>query len=608
MNKYDKRKYIIGAIFLLVLITFICKLFFLQVIDSSYKESAAQNVLRKVISYPSRGLIYDRNQKLLVYNKAAYDLLVTPKNLEPFDTTELCNNLDINKKILTDALKKAKRYSYYKPSVILKQLSPEVYAGLQEQLFRYPGFFVQIRTLREYPKKIAAHALGFVGEVNQKTIDNNFYYSKGDYIGVSGLEKAYEKELRGEKGVNFYLVDVHNQIKGSYKNGEKDTSAILGNDLISTIDRDIQEYAEKLMQNKRGAVVAIEPSTGEILCCYSGPSYDPNLLVGRQRGSNYEKLLIDPIKPLTNRAISASYSPGSTFKVLQALIALNEGVIDPTTSFICNGPNSHPIRCTHFHESPIALEGGIRESCNTYFWNIFKLIIGNAPNAEEGYKKWRNYITSFGLGHTIGTELYGESSGNIPLPTYYDHYFGRHHWNALTIRSLSIGQGEVILTPLQMANTTAIIANRGYYITPHLVKSVKKNDGTIRKLHFKKHLTTINPKYFEPVINGMQQVVNNTNTRYTAFVNGITICGKTGTVQNVHGSDNSAFIAFAPKDHPKIAVAVYVEFGIWGARYAAPIASLIIEKYLNDSIQGTNRKYLEQKMFDTNLLNPNQPK
>ena len=608
MKKYDKRKYIIGAIFLLVIITFICKLFFLQVIDTSYKESAAQNVLRKVISYPSRGLIYDRNKEMLVYNKAAYDLLVTPKNLESFDTTDFCKILRIDKKTLTDGLKKAKRYSRYKPSVILKQISPEIYAGLQEQLFRYPGFFVQIRTLREYPKKIAAHVLGFVGEVNQKIIDHDPYYSKGDYIGVSGLEKSYEKELRGQKGVNYYLVDVHNQIKGSYKDGNKDKSAILGNDLISTIDRDIQEYTEKLMQNKRGAVVAIEPGTGEIICCYSGPSYDPNLLVGRQRGSNYGKLLMDPIKPLTNRAISASYSPGSTFKVLQALIALNEGVIDSTTRFKCNGPNSHPIKCTHFHESPINLVGGIRESCNTYFWNVFKLIIGNAPNAEEGYKKWEKYISSFGLGHTIGTELHGESSGNIPKATYYDHYFGRHHWNALTIRSLAIGQGEIILTPFQMANSTAMIANKGYYITPHLIKSVIKNDGTIYKLNYKKHQTIVNPKYFEPVINGMQQVVDRTNTQYTAHVKGITICGKTGTVENTHGSDNSAFIAFAPKENPKIAVAVYVEFGIWGARYAAPIASLIIEKYLNDSIQGANRKHIEKKMFDANLLSPNQPK
>jgi len=608
VNNYDKRKYLIGAIFILVIFAFICKLFFLQVIDSSYKESAAQNVLRKVISYPSRGLIYDRNQKLLVYNKAAYDLLVTPKNLESFDTTEFCKILKIDKKTLLDELEKAKRYSRYKPSVILKQISPEIYAALQEQLFNYTGFFVQIRTLREYPKKIAAHALGFVGEVNQKIINQNSYYSKGDYIGVSGLEKAYEKELRGKKGVNFYLVDVHNQIKGSYKEGEKDTSAILGNDLISTIDRDLQEYAEKLMRNKRGAVVAIEPNTGEILCLYSGPSYDPNLLVGRQRGSNYRKLLMDPIKPLTNRAISAAYSPGSTFKVLQALIGLNEGVIDSTTKFKCDGPNSRPIKCTHFHESPIDLEGGIRESCNTYFWNVFRLIIGNAQTTEEGYKKWKKYISSFGLGHTIGTELYGESSGNIPLSTYYDHYFGRHHWNALTIRSLSIGQGEIILTPFQMANATAMIANRGYYITPHFVKSIKINDGKLRKLNFKKHQTPVDPKYFEPVINGMQQVVDSTNTRYTAYVKGIKICGKTGTVENVHGSDNSAFIAFAPKNHPKIAIAVYVEFGIWGARYAAPIASLLIEKYLTDTIQGANRKYLEQKMFDANLLSPNQPK
>ena len=608
MDKFAKRKYILGAIFIFIIIIFIIRLFTLQVLDSSYKQYATRNVLRRVINYPARGLIYDRNGKLLVYNKAAYDLLVTPRELVAFDTTEFCNILKIEKEELRDGIKKARKYSTYKPSVIVKQLSPEVYAVLQEKLFKFPGFFVQTRTLREYPQKIAAHMLGYVGEVNQRIINQDPYYSQGDYIGITGLERTYEKELRGSKGVNFYLVDVHNRIKGLYQEGKSDTAAILGNNLTSTIDSDIQEYAEKLMQNKRGAVVAIEPKTGEILCFYSGPSYDPNLLVGRERSKNYQILLNDSLKPLTNRAISAAYSPGSTFKTMNALIALEEGAITPQTSVVCNGPASTPIRCTHYHESPIRLVGAIRESCNSYFWNTYKLMIGLYPTAEEGYNKWRLHLLSFGLGQTLGTEFFGQSAGNIPLSTYYDRYFGRHHWNALTTRSLSIGQGEIILTPLQMANMVTVIANRGYYIEPHLVKAVTDQDGVSRTLTFERKNSTVHSKYFGDVIDGMQQVVDQTNTRYTAHVDGIEICGKTGTIQNNHGSDHSAFIAFAPKDDPKIAIAVYVEFGVWGARHAAPIASLIIEKYLNDSITSPSRKILEQRMFDSNLLNPDQPK
>ena len=607
MDKFAKRKYIVGAIFTTVIVIFILRLFILQVVDSSYKQYATQNVLRRVINYPARGLIYDRNGKLLVYNKAAFDLLVTPREMAAFDTTELCNILKTDKAELTEEIKKAKHYSTYKPSVVVKQLSIETYAFLQEKLFKFPGFFVQARTIREYPRKIAAHMLGYVGEVNQKIINQEPYYTQGDYIGVTGLERAYEKELRGKKGVNFYMVDVHNRIKGPYHEGKSDTAAVLGRNLISTIDGDIQEYAEKLMQNKRGAVIAIEPKTGEILSFYSGPSYDPNLLVGRERSKNYQMLLKDTLKPLNNRAISAAYSPGSTFKTMNALIALQEGAITPSTRFVCNGPESTPIRCTHFHETPISLRGGIRESCNPYFWNTFRSIIGKYPTAEEGYNHWRAQLLSFGLGKRLGTEFYGESAGNIPLPAYYDKYFGKGHWNALTIRSLSIGQGEIILTPLQMANMVAVIANRGYYIDPHLVRAVSEKDGKTKTLKFKRQKCSVDSRYFEDVIEGMQQVVDMTNTRYTAHVNGIAICGKTGTIQNSSGSAHSAFVAFAPREDPKIAIAVYVENGVWGARHAAPIASLIIEKYLNDSISSPARKALEQKMFDSNLLNPHQP-
>ena len=607
MNNFSKRKYLLSAIFILIALIFTIKLFRLQVINNSYKQYATRNVLRRVITYPARGLVYDRNGKLLVYNKASYDLLVTPRELSAFDTTSFCHILDIEKAELVAELTKAKKYSRYKPSVIIKQLSPENYAVLQEMLFRFPGFFVQTRTLREYPEKTAAHVLGYVGEVKRSTIEKDQYYTPGDYIGITGLEKAYEKELRGQKGVSFQLVDVHNRIKGNYNEGKNDTAAIIGQNLISTIESDLQRYAEELMQNKRGAVVAIEPKTGEILCFYSGPSYDPNLLVGRKRSGNYNILLNDTLKPLTNRAISAAYSPGSTFKTMNALIALQEGVINDYTSVVCHGTASSPLRCTHNHETPITLKGAIRESCNPFFWNTFRLIIGKYPTAEEGFKKWRSHVLSFGLGQTLGTEFWGQSKGNIPKSTYYDRFYGQHHWNALTVRSLAIGQGEVILTPLQMANMTAVIANRGYYIEPHLIKAISEKEGATRELDFERKNSTIDSAYFKNVIEGMQQVIELTNARYTTFVDGIEICGKTGTIENTHGSDHSAFIAFAPKDDPQIAISVYVENGVWGSRYAAPIGSLIIEKYLNDSI-ATHRLPIEEKMKNANLLNPIQPK
>jgi len=608
VDKFGKRKYILGAIFAFIVVVFIIRLFTIQVLDSSYKQYATRNVLRPVINYPARGLIYDRNGELLVYNKAAYDLLVTPREVSAFDTVQLCNILKIDKQIFIDELKKAKKYSRYKPSVIVKQLSPEMYAILQEKLYKYPGFFVQTRTLREYALPVASHMLGYVGEVNQSHIDKDSYYAQGDYIGITGLERTYEKELRGHKGVNFFMVDVHNRLKGAYNEGKSDSVAILGNNLTTTIDAQLQVYCELLMQNKRGAVVAIEPSTGEILCFYSGPDYDANLLVGRERSKNYQVLLNDTLKPLTNRAISAAYSPGSTFKTINALIALQEGTITPYTSFSCGGKGTKPISCTHSHQSPISLIGGIRESCNPYFWNTFRSIISKYPSAEIGYQKWRDYVLSFGLGQKLGSEFYGESSGNIPATSYYDKYFGKKRWNALTVRSLAIGQGEVIVTPLQMANMVAVIANRGYYINPHLVRSVTDPGNNVNKLSFEKVNCLVHAENFEKVIEGMQAVIEETNTRFTAYVEGIDICGKTGTIQNSHGSDHSAFIAFAPKENPKIAIAAYVENGVWGARYAAPIASLLIEKYLTDSIGAPNRIALEKKMIEANLLNPHQPK
>lgn len=603
MDTFSKRKFIIAGIMLGIGIIFILRLFTLQITNKTYKQFATRNVLRKETIFPARGLIYDRNNSLMVYNKASYDLLIVPREIKPFDTTEFCNIIQLDRLELREAIKKAKKFSYYKPSIIVGQISPRIYAPLQEKLYKYPGFFVQSRTLREYPSKSAAQVLGFVGEVNQRMIDNDNYYRSGDYIGVSGLEKIYEKELRGIKGVKNSMVDVHNRIKGKYNNGEADTTAILGQNLLTGMDAELQSYAELLMTNKKGAIVAIEPATGEIILMVSAPSYDPNLLVGRERSKNYNLLMEDSLfKPTWNRAIIGEYSPGSTFKLPNALIALEEHAITPFDRFSCSGKASKPISCTHNHVTPLAMREGIRESCNSYFWNVFRAIINNYPTPEEGYNEWRKQIIEFGFGQKLGPELSSERKGNIPESTYYDKYFGKSHWNSLTIRSLAIGQGEILATPLQMANMVSIIANRGYYITPHLVRSIQDTNRVYRDLKFDKKVLDIKLENFNTVIDGMQAVVDETRTlSLTVHQDNIAICGKTGTVQNPHGADNSAFVGFAPRDNPKIAIVVYIENAGYGATYAAPIAGLLIEKYLTDSIT-PRRKELEQKLIEMNLL------
>lgn len=608
MDTFSKRKVIVAAIMLGIGIIFILRLFTLQITNKTYKQFATRNVLRKITIFPARGLIYDRNKALMVYNKAAYDLLVIPREVKTFDTTELCRIIQLEKTDLIEAIKKAKQFSYYKPSIVVGQISPDIYAPLQEKLYKYPGFFVQSRTLREYPSKSAAQALGFVGEVNQRIIENDSYYKMGDYIGVSGLEKAYEKELRGIKGITKSMVDVHNRVKGKYNEGLEDTTAILGQNLLTGMDAELQAYAELLMTNKKGAIVAIEPATGEIILMVSMPSYDPNLLVGRQRSKNYTLLMQDSVyKPTWNRAIIGEYSPGSTFKLPNALIALEEHAISPFDRFSCSGKGSKPISCTHSHVSPLAMREGIRESCNSYFWNVFRSIINHYSTPEEGYTEWRKQILEFGFGQRIGPELSSERKGNIPVASYYDKYFGKSHWNSLTIRSLAIGQGEILATPLQMANMVAIIANRGYYITPHLVRAIQDTNRVYRNLKFDKKVLNIKAESFNTVIDGMQAVVDETHLQFTVHQDSIAICGKTGTVQNPHGADNSAFVGFAPRDNPKIAIAVYIENAGFGATYAAPVAGLLIEKYLTDSIT-PRRKELAQRLIETNLLNVVQKK
>jgi penicillin-binding protein 2 len=601
VDTYTKRKYLLIGIFCLTAFIMISRLFYIQVIDSSYKISAASNVLRRQINYPARGLVYDRNHKLIVYNQAAYDVLVTPREMKPFDTLSFCRIVGVEKADLVSEIKKARSYSMYKPSAIIKQLSSHKYAVLQEQLFKYPGFYIQARTLRQYPATIASHILGYVGEVDQRKVDQDKYYESGDYIGKSGIEQAYENELRGVKGISYLMVDVHNRVKGSFEDGKMDTSAMIGKNLISTLHADLQTYGERLLAGKVGSIVAIEPATGEIMILASSPSFDPGMFVGRERTKNYATLNNDPLKPMLNRAITSSYPPGSTFKLANAIIGLEEGLLGENVRYSCNGPRTVPIKCTHNHESPLPLSSAIRESCNSYFFQAFRATINKYPSSEEGFEVWRNHLLDLGFGHRIGGDLTAETAGNVPKTSYYDRFFGKGHWNVMTIRSLSIGQGELLLTPLQLANMVSVIANKGYYIAPHVVRSIQDFDRSEKALSFEKHVTAANPYLFNVIADGMEKVVESGTARTAARVEGIAMCGKTGTIQNPHGEAHSAFVAFAPKDDPKIAICVYVENGVWGARYAAPIASLIIEKYLNDSIS-PRRKPLEASMLSADLI------
>jgi len=592
--------YIIGGFFGLVILIFIIRLFSIQVIDDSFKTSSENNVIRKQTDYPRRGLIYDRNKKLIVYNEAAYDLMITPKQATDIDTTLICSLLEIDSLNLIKRIEKARNYSMYKASVLMKQISVETYTKLQENMFLMPGFFVQTRTLRKYPFSTASHLLGYVGEVNQKIVKSKPYYREGDYIGVSGIEKAYEDKLRGKKGVKLLLKDVHNNIKGSFNNGKFDIKSKPGKDLQSSIDIFLQNYGESLMKNKRGSIVALEPSTGEILCLVSSPNYDPNILVGRKRSENYLILNKDTInKPLFNRASLAQYPPGSTFKLINALIGLQEKVIYSGSKFNCDegyvyGEEKRKMKC-HPHRSPLNLIESISNSCNAYFCNVYRTIIEKYPNTYEGYDVWRNYVTSFGLGNWLNNDLPTGQKGFVPTQKFYDRIYGKNRWKSLTNLSLSIGQDALLTTPIQMANMTAAIANRGYYYTPHIIKSIENDSIDDR---FKKPIRTmVDSSLFEIVIRGMQEVVEDEElgTSNIAKMENITVCGKTGTAQNPHGEDHSIFIGFAPKDNPKIALAVYVENGGWGSTWAVPIASLMIEKYLNDTIK---RDWLEKKIIE----------
>lgn len=604
MNSSIKQKTLL-LIFISVALIYVGRLFYLQVVDSSYVFYAQNNVLQEQTIYPARGLIYDRNGELLVYNDAIYDLSVIPDQVKNLDTNEFCKVLNISKEefIATfNRLKRQKGYSKWKPIVFQRQITIPTYAAFQEKLFDFQGFFVEVRTDRKYKHSNAAHVMGYIGEVTDRDIEkSDGYYRMGDFIGISGVEKIYEKELGGIKGTRYVLVDSKNRTQGRYKNGEFDTAAVAGKDIHLSIDQELQALGESLMYNKTGSIVAIEPRTGEILALVSSPSYDPNLMVGRERGNRYMELLRDPSKPLFNRPISAPYPPGSIFKVIVGLMGQQEKVLSPQTSYGCN--HGYLFVGCHPHGSPLALRGAIAVSCNAYFCQVYRTIVNNPKykHVEDAYNEFYKHAYSFGMGHALGIDLYGEGPGVLKKSTYFDKIYGRHRWQALTTISMGIGQGELGITPLQMANATAAIANRGYFITPHIVKKINHRANPNPK-YTTRNWTTIDTSYFPVVIDGMQDVIENGTARI-AKIPGIEICGKTGTAQNPHGKDHSIFFAFAPKHNPKIAIAVVVENSGFGATWAAPIASLMMEQYLTG--KHDTRKALLERMLKGNLTNRN---
>jgi penicillin-binding protein 2 len=585
-NQNQNRKYIIGGMVLLVAVIYTLRLFYIQVIDQSYKLSSNNNSRLRQVEFAARGMIFDRYGKVLVYNEAVFDLLVLPQQVKSFDTLGLCGMLKIDPAEFRENLKKAREYSRYRQSPVVRNVSPEQIAALQEKLYKFPGFSIQTRTQRKYPEPIAPHVLGYVGEVNNNDMKNNPYYQMGDYIGKSGLESEYEEILRGRKGIHFMLVDVHNRVQGNFDNGRYDTIPEPGKKLTTTIDAGLQQYGEQLLAHKLGSIVAIEPATGEILALISSPGYDPNELVGRVRGQNFDRLMNDSLNPLFNRATMSRYSPGSIFKIIQALIALQIGVIDEFYSVDCN---KGIIGC-HDHPNAHGLREGIRYSCNPYFYNLFRRIIlqgkstSNFRDSEMGLATWTPMARNFGLGQVLSVDIPGVKPGLIPDVAFYDKIYGKGRWAFSTIYSNSIGQGEVETVPIQIANLAAIIANRGHYYVPHFVKAIEGID-TIPQKYTRQISTGIDTRYFDIIADGMAEVVYEPGgTGSRARVPGVVVCGKTGTVQNSQGEDHSGFFAFAPKDRPRIAIVAYVENSGAGGTWAATIASLMIEKYLNGSV------------------------
>ena len=603
----EKRKFVIGGIALSIVLIYLIRLFVLQIMTDDYKKNADSNAFLNKIQYPSRGAIYDRTGKLLVFNQPAYDITIVPKEVENLDTLDLCQSLNITRsqflKIMSDMKDRRRNpgYSRYTNQLFMSQLSAEECGVFQEKLFKFRGFYIQRRTIRQYTYNAAAHALGDIGEVSAKEMeaDEEGYYIRGDYVGKLGVEKSYEKYLRGEKGIEILLRDAHGRIQGHYMDGEYDRPSVPGKNLTLSLDIDLQMLGERLLKNKIGSVVAIEPETGEILCLVSSPNYDPHLMIGRQRGKNHNMLQRDKQKPLLNRAIMGVYPPGSTFKTAQALTFLQEGIIQPSTSFPCSHGFIYGglrVGC-HGHGSPLPLIPAIATSCNAYFcWGLYRMFgdkkYGSPQNALT---VWKDHMVSQGFGYKLGTDLPGEKRGFIPNAGVYDKAY-RGSWNGLTVISISIGQGEVLSTPLQMANLAATIANRGYFVTPHIVKDIQ--DAELDSTYRERRYTSIDRSYYEEIVEGMRAAVTGVTGSATCriagtILPGVEVCGKTGTAQN-RGHDHSAFIGFAPMDKPKIAIAVYVENGGWGATYGVPYGALMMEQYLNGKLSPASEERAEE--------------
>ena len=589
-NSYESRKYILSGAVLLIFAIYLSQLFSLQIKNDDYKSKADSNAFYKKTLYPSRGQMYDRNGNLLVYNKPAYDITFVPRETKGLDTLELCNTLGITLEEFTKRMERVRNrkynpgYSQYTEQVFMTQIPIEDFAVFQEKNFLFKGFYIRKRYIRQYSHPVAGVLFGDIGEVSQRHIDKDAYYQQGDYIGTQGLEASYERQLRGEKGTEVLLRDAHGRIQRKYNDGALDTPAVRGKNLTLSLDIELQILGERLMKGKRGAIVAIEPETGEILCLVSAPSYDPALLTGRDRGSNHKLLSSDKSKPLLNRAVMGTYPPGSTFKTSQAAMFLEEGVITPQTAFPCSNGfvlNKFRLGC-HAHSSPTLLKEAIATSCNAYFcWGLHRMFaMSKYGGTKAAMNKWRDYMVSMGFGYPLGVDLPAEARGMIPNGDYYTRHYG-NYWRAVTVISISIGQGEVTLTPLQIANLGATIANRGKYITPHLVKEVE-ND-TIAGKYLIPQNTMVSKASYEEVVKGMRQAVIGGTCR-AANIPGLDVCGKTGTAENSRGKDHSAFMGFAPMDAPKIAIAVYVENGGFGAEYGVPIGALMMEKYLTGSL------------------------
>lgn len=607
MEVNRKNKLLIGLWIAALLL--VGKIFYIQIIDHGYKEDASNNSMVYVDIYPPRGIIYDRNGEILVGNTVCYDILVTPREVQPFDTLALATALDTTADFLRERMKYYRQYRSrigYRTVTLLKQVPPSTYIKFAEQEYMFPGFRAQARSIREYPFNAGGNLLGYISEVDADYISKNPEYEAGDYVGRTGLEAVMEDQLKGEKGYHIYLRDSRNRVQSPYAEGREDKPAVPGKDIVSTIDAHLQQYGQRLMEGKVGSVVAIEPSTGEILAMVSSPGIDVDVLANI--GKHYSEISSDPRKPMFNRTVMASYPPGSVFKLVNGLIGLQEGVLVPEDSYPCRGgyyyTATRKLGC-HSHPSPLKFRDAIANSCNGYFCYVLKDILGNNQyeNTEEAFDVWRDYVTSFGFGNPLGSDFPSELGGNIPTSNYYNRIYGRNRWRFQTIISLSIGQGEIGATPLQIANLAAIMANRGYYIPPHIVKD---SDGVkIDPKYHEKVYTKVDTSHFETAVEGMYMAVHGggaaTGTAYSARVEGLDVCGKTGTAQNPHGKDNSVFICFAPKDDPKIAVAAYVENAGFGATWALPVASLMLEKYLTGEIS-PERQYMEERMLTTKFF------